>query len=508
MGSAAVKQPDDYDILRDNLRSKEWRLNNLYWIIDKTGQRVKFRTNVAQVWLFKNLWFMNLILKARQLGFTTFICIWMLDECLFHQDLEAGIIAHTREDASKIFRRKIKYPYDNLPDWLKDALPLSTKSQTELSFGNGSTISVGTSMRSGTLNFLLVSEFGKICARFPEKAREIASGSLETIASGQMAFIESTAEGASGLFYEYCQIAEKLTQTGKPLTKMDYRFFFFPWFMNPEYQMDPGTVLISSTMMDYFSKIEAETGKTITMPQRAWYVKKHERLGIDMKREYPSTPQEAFEQSIEGTYFANEFRAIYNEKRITSVPVQTGALVHTWWDLGMDDATAIWFIQVIGREIHIVDFYEASGEGLPHYKGVLNGKGYLYGKHLAPHDIRVRELGTGQSRIDAALALGIRFEIVPRVENKIDAIEAARRMLSLCWFDEVKCADGITHLEQYRKEWDEHHQRYKSQPLHDEHSDGADAFLTGAWGQSLFYISNRVMAATTDDDSKGFGGHV
>lgn len=499
---------DVQSMLAANMASKWWRLNNLYWIIDKQGQRCKFRCNRAQTWLYNRHWFLNIVLKARQLGFTTFICLWILDEALFHRDIEAGVIAHTKDDATKIFRRKFKYPYDNLPDWIRAARPLVIESKTELSFNNGSIISVGTSMRSGTLNFLLVTELAKIAAKYPDKAREIKTGSLETIATGQMAWIESTAEGSAGMFYEYCQTAEKQALGGTPLTPLDYRFFFFPWYMNPEYQLDPDSVVIPDTLKAYFEKISAENSVKISPAQRAWFTKKKERLGDDMKREYPSNSKESFEESIEGAYFKTQFRAIYKEGRICSVPVQDGVLVHTWWDIGMDDATAIWFVQLVGREVHCVDYLEHSGEGVAYYKRKMDERGYLYGQHLAPHDIKVREWGAGQGRLKSAEDAGLFLEMVPKCQNKMDSIESARTMLSICWFDEEKCAEGIKHLENYRKEWDEKRQCYRTVPLHDEHSNGADAFQTGAWGRSLILGGSKAKAVDLDAQGGSFGGLV
>ncbi|PIE39739.1 MAG: hypothetical protein CSA51_04490 [Gammaproteobacteria bacterium] len=116
---------------------------------------------------------------------------------------------------------------------------------------------------------------------------------------------------------------------------------------------------------------------------------------------------------------------------------------------------------------------------------MLKERGYVYGQHHAPHDISVRELGTGVSRWESARKIGINFARIPRVKNKIDSINAARRILDVCWFDEERCSLGIDRLEAYRKEWNEHLQTYKPTPLHDENSNGADAFQTLAMGHKF-----------------------
>jgi hypothetical protein len=154
-----------------------------------------------------------------------------------------------------------------------------------MKFGNGSSIRVGTSLRSGTFQRLHVSEYGKLCAKFPEKAREVKSGALNTVHVGQKIRIESTAEGQAGHFYELCQKAQNMERQGVALTDLDFKQHFFGWYLDEKYQLD-ADVLETSEMREYFDKLEAE-GVVLTKPQRAWYVKKSEQQDDDMKREFP-----------------------------------------------------------------------------------------------------------------------------------------------------------------------------------------------------------------------------
>ena len=193
----------------------------------KQGYKTVFNLNRVQRELFYNSWYCNVILKARQLGISTYICLLFLDRCLFNSNLSAGIIAHTREDAKLLFKH-IKFAYDNLPPEIKQSRPATIDSAQELVFNNGSSLRVGTSMRGSTLQYLHISEFGKICAKYPDKAQEIITGSLNTIAPGQVIFIESTAEGREGHFYDICKKAEKDKKEAKELSKMSFRFHFFP----------------------------------------------------------------------------------------------------------------------------------------------------------------------------------------------------------------------------------------------------------------------------------------
>jgi phage terminase large subunit len=202
--------------------------------------------------------------------------------------------------------------------------------------------------------------------------------------------------------------------------------------------------------------------------------------------------------ALKGAYFSTELAAARTAGRIGKVPHQPNANVSTWWDLGMDDSTAIWFTQDAGREIHIIDYYEASGEGLAHYRDVLNKRkderGYRYGTHYGPHDLAVRELGNGKSRVETAQDMGLKFEVVPRVEHKADAIQAARNLLGHVWIDETRCARGIVCLESYRKEWDDKLGVFRDKPLHDWASHGADALMTLARGHK-FAVALRQASA-------------
>ncbi len=189
----------------------------------------------------------------------------------------------------------------------------------------------------------------------------------------------------------------------------------------------------------------------------------------------------SFEAAILGAIYAKEIGDAREEGRICSVPYDKMAKVDTWWDLGVGDATAIIFTQSVGKEIRVIDHYEASGEGLPHYAQILERKGYLYGTHNAPHDIQVRELGSGRSRLETAASLGINFKVVPNIGLE-DGINAARLSFNRMWFDAVKCSQLIESLTRYRWDQNEKTGMLKPRPVHDEHSHSADAFRYMAIG--------------------------
>jgi hypothetical protein len=188
----------------------------------------------------------------------------------------------------------------------------------------------------------------------------------------------------------------------------------------------------------------------------------------------------SFDAAVVGSYYGKLIEKAENEGRIGNVQWEPQIPVQTWWDLGIDDSTAIWFVQVLGREIRVIDYYENSGVGLEHYAKVLKERDYVYGQHMLPHDVQVHELSTGKSRFAFLAGLGIRGTVV-RKHAVEDGINSVRSILPRCWFDRTKCARGIEALRQYRQDWDDKLKAFKGRPLHDWSSHAADAARYGAF---------------------------
>ena len=467
------------------LSNRDWRLRNLYWIINEHGRRVKFVPNWAQEELFDSLQYKNIDLKVRQIGITTGYCILWLDLALFTPNVAVGIVAHTKDAVSVIMRQKILYAYNNLPDELKEANPLVIENAEELTWSNNSSIRAGVTFRSGVLQVLHVTELGHICQHFPARAQEVLTGSMQSVHGDGIIVIESTAKGKGGHFYNLCREAQK--------PGSDWNFRFLPWYKEPEYVKTVAQPVEYVEEKRYLDDLSIKLGIILHQDQRQWWCDKRRTLGDDVYSEYPSTPEEAFKVSTDGSYYGAWMLTAHQEGRVTRVPIDSAILVDTWWDLGIADSMSIWFVQVWGYEIRVVDYYENTGEGLPHYASYLQQWGLknraLFGKHIAPHDIKVRELNTGASRLESARALGINFQVAPSLPI-VDGIERVRSALKRCWFDEERCNRtikvnseeqkvGIGSLEGYRKEWNPNLGVFSSRPLHNWASHGADAFRTG-----------------------------
>lgn len=495
--------------IADKLGDRWWRINNLYYIKDEDGNKILFKPNEVQKILYDNMWFYNIVPKARQLGITTFFTIFYLDQVLFGSNKTATIIAHTEKDMKKIFRNKVKFAYDNLPPAIKHYIgDPDTDTANELSFPNGSMISVALSSRSDTVQFLHISEFGKICAKYPDKADEIVTGALNAVHAGNMVSIESTSEGQGGHFHDFCMKAEQMRLESKELTPFDFKIFFFPWYLDSRYVLDSDFV-IESEWQNYFKLLKIKSGIELTDGQKRWYIKKRQMMKDKMFREYPSTLEECFQASVEGAYFKNEMQRVYEENRITKVPHDPLLLVDTWWDLGMNDMNVVVLTQTKGRQIRFIDMYWNNGMPLSHYYEWLerrrDEKGYRYGRHHLPHDIEVRELGTGISRKETLYKLGMRNIIVGIKQDVNDSIDLVRNRFPLFWFSEENCTRLAEALQAYKKEFDHKLGVFKNKPLHDENSHFADPvrLLAQLWKEVTIDING--LEHKMDEEQAFFG---
>lgn len=488
----------------------QWtRLNSIYYVMDEAGSEVLFRPNEAQLQLYREMWYLNLTLKARQLGFSTFIELFILDTCLFNSNLRAAIIADTAPNAEHLFEDKIRFAYERLPDPIKQQLPARNDKVGELKFANNSQIRVTTNARSGTYQILHVSEYGKIAFYDPRKAREIKSGSFESVHTGQMIFVESTARGHTGYFKDMVTKAMRRHRSvwRRPLSRLEFKFHFFAWWQHPEYYLtadEAQYVAISKDFHEYFDLLEQRYQMTLTRERRAWYVNKWENLEEDMYAEHPSTPEEAFKQPVEGAYWHKQMIRAEREGRITKVPYDPRLPVHTAWDLGKNDTNAIWFFQAHGLTYRFIDYYENTDEPLQFYAKVLMERGYIYGTMYLPHDASVADYSREDKKsraeiLDDIMGPNVEVVTVPRVEDVNVAIQAARDVLPASYFDEDNCAQGLKTLWSFRREWDEKREAYKAAPFHDWASHGASAYMQFARGFEESAPPGRIKRRTSRD---------
>jgi len=454
--------------------SKLWRLNNLYTITDKMGELVRFDMNPAQHKVFRaSLQHPRiLVLKSRQQGISTLWLVSFFDDALFNSNYEIGLMNLGLKESKTLFRR-IKRLWAELPDFVKGPLgiDLVKETQDELGFNNGSMMYLASSFRSGTLQRLHVSEFGKIAAKSPEKAQETKTGSLQAIKSGNTVVVESTAEGRANAFYDLWWSAANFRgiRTGK-----DFMPVFLSWTedadcsLNVEQEGD-------AESESYFIQLENTLGRNLTQEQKWWWVAQKRELGDSMGQEYPGTPEEAFSAVRDGTYYSRLYRELVVDREREIEDLYDEALeVEVAMDLGINDTMVLIFFQRHMREIRLIDCYFNTGEGLEHYAQVMRERGYRYGTVWAPHDAQVRELGTGLTRVARLRELGVRVRVLPRTSVLV-GIEQVRKMLEWVYLDPSKCKLLVDTMFNYSKEWDDKGGVWRDKPLHDFWSNPADA---------------------------------
>lgn len=465
------------------LGDRDYRLNNLYKIQTKAGGVVDFRMKPAQRRYVDTAWWRNIILKPRQLGYTTVIDLLGLDLALFRPNTSVVIIAHTGDAAKDIFRRVVKFAYDNLHPELKKILHLAEKpSQSRMVFCNGSQIQVSTGARSGVHQFVHISEFGPLSVLWPAKAAEIMTGTLETCSKDGYVVIESTAMGPMGLFYDMVKRAEdnrkEYLAGRKVFTQLDYMIHAISAYVEPDYfiPLNGSKLVVPEHLVRYFDSVEQTENVKLPDGFKNWYISKLNGFGDDhekMKCEYPLRYQDPFEASSKGRIFTAQMAKAIEEGRIGKFPHINAYPVTTYWDLGANDFTVILFTQTVGKFIHIFDVYANRMQPIEHYAAVLRAKGYRYAAHRAPHDSGSISLQTGRTMMQQAAQSGLFLSRIPKVLHKMDSINAARTIFKHCCFHEETTSEVLEKLSEYRWKVD----RFTGEPTAIvTHDDFADAF--------------------------------
>lgn len=512
------------DAVLENLHDAIWRIENLYTVVTKEGRVEPFSPTPAQAQFLREMHGTDIILKARQLGFSTLIEIILLDSCMFHNNISAGIITITEADGIKLLKEKIRDVYERLPQTLKDLAPIKkgSDSATLLGFTNGSTITVGISLRGGTYQLLHVSELGKISARFPARAEEIKTGAFNTIADGQHAFIESTAEGEDGLFFEMCEVSIGYEEMGLDPDLGEFKIHFFPWFMDDTYRLKTKRPLEKKTLT-YFKELSRKLGLVFDRDQMSWYQRKWAQQGKHMTREFPSTPEEAFAGSIDGAIFPEEIDRVYEQQRIGRYPFDASlGQVFAFWDIGVNDLMVIWLAQQEGPgSWRFFDCISGRHRGFPYYARILKEKAheqnFVWGAMVLPHDGGNKDASVDQTRAHTLENLmGCDVIVVPRTPSLYADINLVRPFIDASFFD-ISSQDseemglpqgagaGFKMLKSYKWKWSESHQSFTKVPDHDTPpSHYSDAYRTAAAADRLGILDELLYGGTYEDEH-GYG---
>lgn len=475
---------NDKDLIDNYLSSKLWRMNNLYTIVDKWGNKIPFKMNLSQA-VVKSQSLKHpreLILKSRQQGISTYWLLDFLDDALFMDNMNIGLMSQGLKE-SKTLLKRVKTAIENFPTGIWNLLQIkqTTDNESEIGFSNGSTIYISTSFRSATLHRLHISEYGKICNAHPEKASETKTGTLQAIHTSNTVIIESTAEGEND-FSDMWNDAINNTE----LSPKSYNPVFLSWIHDPTCVSD-FDLIPTKEEQDKLEEVErniilAGLATGLTKEQKNFWIDQYRELKDKVYQEYPSTPEEAFRKIREGTYYAKlYFEHIVRGDKLKDSLYDHMLPVHYVVDLGMNDDTAIIFFQVFGEEVRIIDEYLMNGEGLEHYtkyvKELCEINNWVLNDTWFPHDVKVTELGTGKSRADILRKLGVRVKIVPKSGTKgsvATGIELVRAMIPKLYIH-TKCEHVQKAMLNYAKEYDEKRGVFKDNPKHDQYSHMADA---------------------------------
>ena len=454
----------DEDYQREFLNTKLWRMNNIYWIINKDSDKVRFTMNRAQhIKYAAGLRHpRQLVLKSRQRGISTFTLIDYNDDAMFIDNLTVGMQSYGL-DESAVLLEKLTLLWDNLDPYIKDFLRLSkTKHNTKaVGYSNGSEVRVQTSFRGDTLHRLHVSELGKIASKDPKKARELRTGTLQAIKAGNPVTVESTAEGQHNAFHEWWYQAVDLI--GERTLK-DFNPLFLSWVDDP----DCNASLQTHITVEYereIEVIESEYGEYIEdkdfaleQTQINWFVGQRRELGKDFYQEYPHTPESAFNAVHDGAYYARLWRK--KGTVVESGLYDENLEVYVALDLGVNDMMVMVYFQINRTEsmpkLCIIDEYHNHGEGLEHYVNLMKASGYKIETVILPHDAKVQELGTGKTRLGRLRELGVRnCKVIKRTSSVNTDIEQVRKAIPHMYIDGEKCDYIIKMMGRYMKKWNE-----------------------------------------------------
>lgn len=505
--------PSELDVtLTSTLASKYWRLNNLYYINDKDGNLRLLKLNYSQTRaIAKYKHPKKIILKSRQQGISTLFLAYYLDSCLFKPGFQAGVQSYGRDESKKLHKRALLM-WDKLDPLVKDVLGLKlTASNSEgMEFSNGSVLKIG-NFRGDTLQGLHVSELAKISKKYPEKAKELKTGAFQAVGKNNKITIETTAEGNTGLFPEMWYTSMALLDAGLELTPLDFQPIFLSWMDDPdctlEYPTDITTALdsylkdlgksFSLSLPDAYLQFNTTNDNpklSLTLEQIYWLTVKLRELGDDFNQEYPATPEMAFAQSIEGTFFKKQYDVLRDEGRIRDLEYNPNYGVYTSWDLGMNDEMVILFWQVYDGYIVLIDEYHNNGLGLDYYASILREKGtkigYRYIQHIFPTDLNVQEMN-GRTRRETLVKEGVtNIHVLDSKLGFMESIAVARTLLLGNLYISTSCRHTISSVQNYRKKKDERIDAYMNIDIHDIHSNYMAAFRYGAQGLSTYLISS------------------
>lgn len=460
-----------------NLADQNWRLANLYKCKKEgSGEPVPFKARPEQAEVIRLLQEEPLtplyIIKARRLGLSTGLGIYMTDLCTWTGGATGRLIERTKDFAGEKMRDILRLAFNSMPKPLLDRFDVKhTDSPAVLDpkvVGNPedrrSLIQAGVAARGGDCSMLWVSEWGPIAHKDPTRSEEIKTGAFPAARLGRRVVETTWMGGKAGHLWD---LIAPILQSDPDAAG---RILFFPWHGDPAcVRIDEGPV--SSSHEEYFRVLAEKTGKHFSREQKRWFAVMQKEQGIFMKREFPSTLDEAFSAPVEGAIYASEIGDAEVQGRVTHLPT-AGGLVHTFWDLGAPKNTRVWYVEQAGRFLRVLRHDGGTDETIAQRWSRMLNLGYSYGTHYLPHDADATARN-GRSFAGECRELGMNVKVVPRCADEWVGINHLKGLFPSLEFDAEKCRAGLDAMSCY-------HIGDDNEPVHDDTSHDADGLRTMA----------------------------
>jgi hypothetical protein len=477
----------DTALLESALADPLWRLTSgeLYKIAPADGSGLQpFRPRPEQIAVIRAIHGEArrriIIPKARRLGMSTVLGIVMVDFALWHRQRQCSLIDQNAADATRKLDSIMRVALENLPDWLLDRVKVHKSNNSQLAFDLGgtgkSTIYAGMNARGGSNDMLWVSEWGVVQFEDAKRSAKIRAGALPSARHG-ITVVETTWAGGKG--GDVWDLIEPVLRGESD----DWHMMFFPWWVDPR-NVSP-TAMMDGTAVSYFEKIAgrlASHGIELTDAQRRWWAAERRAQGIFMARENPTFLDDCWTAPVKGAIYLEEIERARGEGRITAFPVDEGSLVHTSWDLGAPQNMCVWYWQIVGREIRMIDCDIGDMGTLTQRVARMHAKGYHYGRHFVPHDAEQTER-SGETFLGAIVKAGLpanMVTVVPRIHSVWIGINHAKELFSAIAFRSPQCDRGLDGLLAYRTKITGDGALSVNEPVHDWASHIADPFRTMA----------------------------
>lgn len=494
--------------LSKNLADPLWRLQNLYKIkSEDDGRSIDFRPRAEQLEVLTSLIERPdeplYIIKSRRLGMSTAIGLMLADCGAFKSGFQGALIDLTERDAERKMSEIIRYGVLSMPAPIVSRMEFPTRNNGELQMriaGDGpesiSRIFAGVKARGGTNNFLWISEWGPMAACDPGRSREIRTGALPSARRGRRV-VETTWYGGKG---------GDLWELVKPILEHDPnaegRVLFFPWHGDPACIKTTG--MVDGELEHYFRELSERLGRTFSQDQKRWYASKKLEQGIFVKREYPSTLDEAMAAPVEGAIYGDLITRLQAQGAVRPSAVDGSAMVHTFWDLGSPVNTVTWYVQLVGTEIRVIDLDIDLDMTLTERAARILGKGYPLGHHYLPHD-GASTPTSGRSVHSELVAAGLNnVRVVPRTTDIWIGINRLRQLMPRMTFRLPACEKGIEALSNYHTRRESSSGLAQDMPVHDWSSHASDALRMFAEADAAGMLEGG--SATAMASRRGSGG--